>query len=59
MAKDLERDNYVEQEQDLGKKFLSGGRKPSYELDIAYLPTIATLVIIGGGGFSADRLLSL
>ena len=38
----------------MGKQFLSGGGKPFYELDVAYLVGFATLALIGGRDFSVD-----
>jgi len=43
----------------MGKQFLSGGEKPSYELDVMYAAAFMILAVIGGGEFSVDRLLNL
>jgi len=43
----------------MGKQFLSGGERPSYELNVIYAITFGTLAVIGGGDFSLDRLFGL
>lgn len=45
--------------QKMDKQFLTGGEKPSYELNVMYMVAFSTLAAIGGGDFSVDRLLRI
>jgi hypothetical protein len=41
----------------MGMRFLFNGTKIFYELDMIYAVTFSALAIIGGSGFSMDRLI--
>jgi uncharacterized membrane protein YphA (DoxX/SURF4 family) len=43
----------------MGKQFLSGGQKPSYELDVIYAGAFLALSLLGAGLLSLDEELHL
>lgn len=43
----------------MGKQFLSGGKKPSYELDVIYAGAFVALALLGAGAISIDEKLGI